>query len=183
MNLASIDIALSHGVSLRSIRTSDAAPLAEAYLRNSEHLAPYEPLRTNDFHSEAGQQTEIAALIAGRDAETTLPLVLADGSRIIGRITLSGIVRGAFQSGNLGYWIDQRYAGRGLMTATVNEVSRLAATMLELHRIQAGTLVDNVASQTVLTRCGFVEFGLAPAYLRIAGRWQDHRLFQKILEA
>ncbi|POX66594.1 GNAT family N-acetyltransferase [Microbacterium sp. Ru50] len=181
MTTSPVEIDLYDDVVLRSLRTEDAAALAEAYRVNSEHLAPFEPLRPADFTTEAGQRTEIAALIASREAGAALPLVLAHGSRIVGRVTLSGITRGAFQSGTLGYWIDQRYAGRGLMTAAVNEISRLATNELQLHRIQAGTLVDNVASQTVLKKCGFVEFGLAPEYLLIAGRWQDHRLFQKIL--
>ncbi|MDQ1215805.1 GNAT family N-acetyltransferase [Microbacterium arborescens] len=181
MTQGPVEIDLHDDVVLRSLRTEDAAALAEAYRVNFEHLAPFEPLRPADLTTEAGQRTEIAALIASREAGTALPLVLAHGSRIVGRVTLSGITRGAFQSGNLGYWIDQSYAGRGLMTAAVNEISRLATNELQLHRIQAGTLVDNVASQTVLRRCGFVEFGLAPEYLLIAGRWQDHRLFQKIL--
>lgn len=182
MTPATTEIDLYDDVVLRSLRLEDAAALAEAYRVNSEHLAPFEPIRSNDFRTESGQRTEIVALIASREAGTALPLVLAHGSRIVGRVTLSGIVRGAFQSGNLGYWIDQRYADHGLMTAAVNEISRLAANELQLHRIQAGTLVDNVASQTVLRKCGFVEFGLAPEYLLIAGRWQDHRLFQRILE-
>jgi ribosomal-protein-alanine N-acetyltransferase len=67
------------------------------------------------------------------------------------------------------------------MTAAVGVAVNLARDDLRLHRIQAGTLPHNVASQTVLKRCGFIEFGLAPEYLRIAGRWQDHRLFQRIL--
>jgi ribosomal-protein-alanine N-acetyltransferase len=33
----------------------------------------------------------------------------------------------------------------------------------------------------VLTRTGFERIGVAPAYLNIAGRWQDHVLFQRIL--
>ncbi len=181
MTATLVEIDLHDDVVLRSLRAEDAAALAEAYRVNSEHLAPFEPIRSNDFRTEAGQRSEIAALNASHEAGTALPLVLTHGSQIIGRVTLSGIVRGAFQSGNLGYWIDQRYAGRGLMTAAVNEISRLAADDLQLHRIQAGTLVDNVASQSVLIKCGFVEFGLAPEYLRIAGRWQDHRLFQRIL--
>ncbi len=44
--------------------------------------------------------------------------------------------------------------------------------------MEAGTLVHNLGSQRVLERNGFVRFGLAPQYLRIAGRWQDHVLFQ-----
>ena len=55
---------------------------------------------------------------------------------------------------------------------------RTAFDELGLHRVEAGTLVHNVGSQRVLERNGFVRFGLAPQYLRIAGRWQDHVLFQ-----
>ena len=55
---------------------------------------------------------------------------------------------------------------------------RTAFGELGLHRVEAGTLVHNRASQRVLERNGFVRYGLAPQYLRIAGRWQDHVLFQ-----
>ena len=51
---------------------------------------------------------------------------------------------------------------------------------LGLHRIQAGTLLHNTGSQRVLERNGFQRFGVAPQYLRIAGQWQDHALYQLI---
>jgi ribosomal-protein-alanine N-acetyltransferase len=51
-----------------------------------------------------------------------------------------------------------------------------------LHRLQAGTLLHNAASQTVLRRNGFTPIGVAPRYLRIAGRWQDHLLFQLLAD-
>ena len=51
--------------------------------------------------------------------------------------------------------------------------SRVAFGELGLHRLQAETLLDNVASQKVLERNGFVRIGMAPTYLKIAGRWQD----------
>ena len=54
----------------------------------------------------------------------------------------------------------------------------VAFAELGLHRIEAGTLLHNVASQRVLERNGFVRFGLAPAYLKIAGSWKDHAMYQ-----
>ena len=49
---------------------------------------------------------------------------------------------------------------------------------LRLHRVEAGTLLHNAGSQRVLERNGFVRYGVAPAYLNIAGSWQDHALYQ-----
>ena len=48
-----------------------------------------------------------------------------------------------------------------------------------LHRLEAATLVDNIASQTVLRRNGFAEIGASPNYLFIAGAWRDHLLFAR----
>lgn len=53
----------------------------------------------------------------------------------------------------------------------------VACGELGLHRMQAETLVHNVASRAVLARNGFERIELAPAYFNIAGRWQDHVLF------
>ena len=47
-------------------------------------------------------------------------------------------------------------------------------------RVQAEILADNTGSQRVLERNGFYRIGMAPAYLRINGRWQDHVLFQAL---
>lgn len=57
---------------------------------------------------------------------------------------------------------------------------RVAFCELRLHRIEAGTLLQNLASQRVLERNGFVRFGIAPGYLNIAGRWQDHAMYQAL---
>lgn len=179
--MVSIAVGLKDGVVLRSLTPADVPALTEAYRSSREHLEPWDPARDESFFTIAGQQAEFDMLLAAQEAGMALPLVLTDGSQIIGRVNLSGIIRGAFQSANLGYWVDARYAGRGLMTAAVSAVAQIADQQLHLHRIQAATLLHNVASQSVLTKCGFVEFGVAPDYLRIAGRWQDHRLFQRIL--
>ncbi|MGB3375691.1 MAG: GNAT family N-acetyltransferase [Microbacterium sp.] len=176
-----IEVSLSDGFVLRSLAKEDAPALAQTYRANRDHLEPWDPVRAESFFTVAGQQAEIDKLLAAREEGAALPLVLTDGPQILGRVNLSGIIRGAFQSANIGYWIDARCAGQGLMTAAVGTVAQIAKDQLQLHRIQAGTLLHNAASQSVLKKCGFVEFGVAPKYLLIAGRWQDHRLFQRIL--
>lgn len=78
----------------------------------------------------------------------------------------------------MGYWVGASHNGRGFATRAVREIVRVAFEELRLHRVQAETLLHNVRSQRVLERNGFVRFGLAPAYLNIAGRWQDHAMYQ-----
>jgi [ribosomal protein S5]-alanine N-acetyltransferase len=109
------------------------------------------------------------------------PLVIFnEAGHVAGRININDIVRGAFESGNLGYWVSARDNGRGLATAAVGDTAAVAFGQLGLHRLQAATLLDNTGSQRVLRRNGFMPIGVAPAYLKIAGRWQDHLLFQLI---
>lgn len=156
--------------------------LAAAYSRNRVHLAPWDPARTHDFFTTAVQRRTLGQQLAGHAAGAMLPLVLATQREIVGRVTLSGITRGVFESAALGYWVDSAFAGRGVMTAALSSVIRFSRDELALHRLEAQTLLHNVASQRVLAKLGFEEIGLAPRYLRIAGEWQDHRLFQLILD-
>lgn len=108
-------------------------------------------------------------------------MVLARGGSIVGLLTLSSIGRGAFQNAHLGYWIDQGVQGNGVMTAAVGAAADIAKAVLNLHRLEAATLVHNTASQRVLEKNGFESYGTARGYLKIAGQWQDHRMFQRIL--
>jgi ribosomal-protein-alanine N-acetyltransferase len=174
-------VALTDTVRVRVLRRSDAGPLADAYSRNREHLAPWEPLRFEEFFTAEGQGTSIESKLGMFIAGTDVPWVLVEGSRIIGVINLSGIVRGPFLSAHLGYWVDKDMTGRGIGSAAVEFALQAARNELGLHRLQASTLPHNAASQRILKRAGFEEIGLAAQYLRIAGSWQDHVLFQRIL--
>lgn len=181
MESLSSGTALAGTVRARVLRLSDAEALCAAYERNREHLAPWEPRRAEEFFTVAGQTASIEAKLALFIAGSDVPWVLLDGGRIVGVMTLSSIVRGPFLSAHLGYWVDREYNGRGIGSAAVAFAVGAARTKLGLHRIQAATLPHNGASQRILKRSGFEEIGLAPAYLRIAGSWQDHILYQRIL--
>lgn len=163
----------------RLMTLEDAPTLAALQRANREFLAPYEPARPEDYYTEDGQRAVVRAALSQHEQGATLPHVILDeAGTVVGRITLSEIVRGPFQSCRMGYWLSADHNGRGLATAAVREVIRVAFEELVLHRIEVGTLVDNVRSQRVLGRNGFERFGFAPAYLKIAGAWRDHVMFQ-----
>jgi ribosomal-protein-alanine N-acetyltransferase len=174
-------VPLTGTVRVRVLRRSDAGRLADAYLRNRAHLAPWEPLRSDEFFTVDGQAASIESKLGLFVAGSDVPWVLVEGARVIGVMNLSGIVRGPFLSGHLGYWVDKEMTGRGIGSAAVDFAVEAARAELGLHRLQAGTLPHNAASQRVLKRAGFEEIGRAAAYLKIAGSWQDHILFQRIL--
>jgi [ribosomal protein S5]-alanine N-acetyltransferase len=174
-------VPLTGTVRMRVLRRSDAGRLADAYLRNREHLAPWEPTRSEEFFTVDGQAASIESKLGLFVAGSDVPWVLVEGARVVGVINLSGIVRGPFLSGHLGYWVDKEMTGRGIGSAAVEFAAETARTELGLHRLQAATLPQNAASQRILKRTRFVEIGRAAAYLKIAGSWQDHVLFQRIL--
>lgn len=162
----------------RLISVADAAELAGLLAANRDFLQPWEPVRSESYFTAEGQLAGIEDALDRHAQGSTLPHVIVDSGRIAGRITLNGIVRGPFLSASTGYWVSQPATGRGLATAAVREMLEIAFTRLGLHRVQAETLLHNAGSQRVLERNGFERIGLAPAYLRIAGSWQDHILFQ-----
>jgi [ribosomal protein S5]-alanine N-acetyltransferase len=165
----------------RLVRFSDAPVLTELLRRNRDFLAPWNPVRPEQFFTVAGQRAGIEAVLNEHRQGTRLPqVILTEDGQVAGRITLNEIVRGPFQSCRMGYWVAAEHNGRGLATGAVQEIIRVAFEELGLHRIEAGTLLHNVRSQRVLERNGFVRFGVAPAYLNIAGRWQDHAMYQVV---
>ena len=168
-------------VTMRVLLPEDAPALKQAYERNREHLAPWEPVRPEEFFTEEWQARDLARRFAAAEAGTEFSLGLFSGDVLVGRFNLAGISRGPFQSGGLGYWIDRDSTDRGLASRAVRAILDEARDHLALHRVEASTLVHNLASQRVLQKTGFERIGTAPKYLRIAGEWQDHHLFQVIL--
>lgn len=59
--------------------------------------------------------------------------------------------------------------------------NRKEAGVRIVHRKEASTLLHNAGSQRVLLKAGFRQIGMAPRYLKIAGKWQDHNLYQVVL--
>lgn len=168
---------------IRLVSRTDADALSQLLQTHRDFLAPWEPVRSEDYVTAPGQLADIEAALGRHEHGTAAPFViLDDDGSVAGRVTLSGIVQGPFQSCSMGYWLAEDRTGRGLATQAVAAAVEHAFTTLGLHRVEAATLLANTASQKVLARNGFEEFGMAPRYLKIAGEWQDHRMFQRLAE-
>jgi ribosomal-protein-alanine N-acetyltransferase len=169
-------------VELRLITLADVGELTELMQRSREHLKPWDPIRPDSFFTRAGQVEAVEMLLGQQESGTTIPWAIIVDGRIVGRITVTNIVRGPLLSGVVGYFVDPHVAGGGVASAALAAVISQAFGEIGLHRLEAGTLVHNVRSQRVLEKNGFERYGLAPKLLKIGGVWQDHVLFQRINE-
>src|SRR5690606_38275537 len=150
---------------------------------NRAFLAPWEPLRDDDFSTAEGQRDAIARALDAHAAGAGVPLVILDAEGgIAGRLDINGITRGALQSASLGYWAARARHGRGLATGALAGARQIALAEPGVRRVQAETLLHDSAAQRVLKKDGFTPYGGAPEYLKTAGAWQDHVLYQVLNE-
>ena len=142
---------------------ADHAPAVLAFeLANRAYFAVSISDRGDEFYRQFTEQHN--AMLAEQEAGTCAfhVLVAEDGS-VLGRFNLFNIEDGTAE---LGYRVAQHVAGRGVATATVQELCRLAAAQYGLRTLRAATSHGNVASQRVLAKAGFVPAGPAdPAHL------------------
>jgi ribosomal-protein-alanine N-acetyltransferase len=167
---------------LRPPRTSDVPELRRVLRANTQHLLPWSvaPEAGEDPSSLASVSRSLLRQRSDWKRGVAFALYLCartNDARMIGRIQLGGILRGAFQNAYLGYWIDATQQGRGLMTEAVNAATTFAFRAMQLHRIQAAVMPRNAASMRVLEKSGYRREGFATRYLCIAGKWEDHVIF------
>ncbi len=147
---------------------------------NREHLAPWSPLAPVDYYTESywRHHLEVARTQFMRDQSMRLVMFRRDDAEgeAVGVCNFSNIVRGPFQACYLGYNLDHRAVGTGLMSEALRAAIKYAFESLRLHRIMANYIPTNVRSGRLLRRLGFVVEGYARDYLFIAGSWQDHVL-------
>lgn len=167
-------------VRVRLAEVNDADELATLIQANRAYLEPSAPSYADSWFTADSQRKRLVESLGEHAKGLEFPGMIMVDDRIVGRVNLHNIVRGAFLSADLGYWVGEADAGRGVATTAVRAVLTIAFDELGLHRVQAGTLLHNVASQRVLERNGFTRIGVAPGYLKIAGQWQDHLLFQRL---
>lgn len=171
-------------VRLRPARRGDVAEWARLRSVGREHLERWEPQLEERWEKAYAPRRLKGALRAQRQgAKSGRMLVLAVdvNGRFAGEVSIGGIVRGANQSGWLGYWIGEEYAGRGIGTAAVAMVLDVAFGALGIERVEATVKPDNAASIAVLERLGFLEEGRLRNYLRIDGARRDHLLYASLL--
>ena len=167
------------GVMLRPPRGADYPAWSELRALSRDYLQPWEPTWPADDLTRAAFRRRLAVYAREMEIGGAWPFFIFDttGATLLGAITLSNIRRGVAETGVLGYWIGQPYAGQGRATDAVRAMLTFSFDVLKLHRVEAACVPTNVASARVLEKAGFRREGEARAYLKINGAWADHILF------
>ena len=167
------------GVIMRPPRLGDHEAWAALRQASYAYLQPWEPTWPEDDLTRAAFKRRMSIYQREMEAGNAWPFfIFTDSDRtLVGAITVSNIRRGVADTGTLGYWIGQPFAGRGHGTAAVRAVRTYAFEELSLHRAEAACVPTYHGSRRVLEKAGFEHEGRARAYLKINGAWADHLLF------
>lgn len=142
---------------------------------NYQHLARWFP----DAYQEPPTRQGIRANLerAGQlwlDG-SLLPMSIAvkaeHGWRLVGWAQL--VIDGQARSGEVGYWLDAGFVGRGLVTRAVTAILDHAFGPLGLERIGLPTTIDNLRSQSVAERLGFTREGVLRKAAAFPGERRD----------
>jgi [ribosomal protein S5]-alanine N-acetyltransferase len=159
---------------------SDAPRMAKYVEDNKEHLAPWEPSRSEEYYTKNYWTRELTGWLQEFQEGGSLRLILIERKDplgpIIGQCNFTNIVRGPFEACYLGYSVDYRSEGSGLMFEALSEAIKYTFEHLRLHRIMANYMPTNQRSGSLLKRLNFTVEGYARDYLLLAGAWQDHIL-------
>jgi ribosomal-protein-alanine N-acetyltransferase len=177
-------------VRVRPLRMSDARAWVEARERSAEWLRPWEATApTPTAVDPPPVPSSLATFVtmtrrlrrAARDG-SMLPFAVDVAGAFAGQLNVANVTYGSLRSASLGYWIDRRHAGRGVMPAAVALVVDHCFTAVDLHRIEVNIRPENVASRRVVEKLGFREEGVRVRFLHIAGDWRDHVSYALVRE-
>jgi ribosomal-protein-alanine N-acetyltransferase len=168
---------------LRLPRYSDFKQWHRLRSDSRQYLQPWEPTWRADELTESSYRVRVTRNGQEFSSGTAASLLLFTSDNILlGGITIGYIRRGAAQSCMIGYWMGERYASQGHMSAALKLVIPYIFNGLQLHRIEAACIPENVKSIRLLEHAGFQREGLLREYLKINGQWRDHVMFSLIAE-
>ena len=164
---------------VRSAQESDVAALVRFFDVNREHMAPWEPPRPPDFHTEEFWRLQVGRHRRAFETGSAVMLFIfakEEPGAVIGQISYTSIVRGPADMCMLGYALAERAQGNGYMHEALEATIAYVFKQLNMHRVMANFMPHNTRSNAVLRRLGFTVEGYARDYLFVNGAWRDHVL-------
>jgi ribosomal-protein-serine acetyltransferase len=157
--VADLSIELGGGAVLRALRPEDGEAVSSLVDRNRVRLARW--FAWVDDATDAASQ---AVWIEAHLAEPCGPNGIWVGDELAGACDLW--LLGRDDTGEVGFWLDEGFVGRGLITRGLHALFTVGFDEHGLHRMQLRAGVDNLRSRAVAKRLKMREEGV----LRGAGK-------------
>lgn len=164
-------------LAIKVLDESYADKVLDYYIRNSDFLGEWEPIRHASFYEVEYHRNQLQNDIISIESGNSLRLWIFkedEPDKIIGAVAFNNIVKGAFLSCHLGYKLDKNELNKGYMSEAIKKGIEIIFDEYNLHRIEANIMPKNKASLRVVEKLGFYNEGLAYKYLKIHGQWEDH---------
>ncbi len=170
-------------VVVRPLEVGDGRAWREVRRRNAAWLTPWDATVPPGAEGRPGSFRGLVRRLHRQARNgTTFPFAIEVDGEFAGQVTVNNIVRGSAQFASIGYWLDRRYAGRGVMPLAVALVVDHCFRAAGLHRIEVAIRPENSNSLRVVEKLGLHEVGYAPKFLHIDGAWRDHRIYAITVE-
>lgn len=178
-------VLVSERLELRLPRRADYIPWVTIRRAGVDFLQPWEPIRSRDYDSRSSFVSRgVGWAKRAARAKTSFSFMIhhREEARLIGALSLNNVRFGPAKTGTVGYWIGPDFARKGYMSEALEMVVDFAFQQIDISRIEAACLPENIASRGVLEKVGFKYEGVAQSYLQIAGRWRTHVLYARLRE-
>jgi len=168
-------------ITIRPIRVRDARALEKELRENRRWLGKWEatsPVGPASFDVKSS----IRGLLQQSRTGSGLPFVIEYDDEIAGQLNVSSITYGSLASASIGYWVSERFAGKGLTPTAVALATDYCFFQLGLHRMEICIRPENEPSLRVVEKLGFRYEQLRRRYIHIDGDWRDHFCFALTVE-
>lgn len=177
--------AQSGRIGIRLIRQSDARVLEDMLIENRAWLEQWEatyPGFIRPVVQSFRLRPVIKSLLKAHRLGSGVPFVVTYDDRVVGQVNVSSIVGGSVSSAQIGYWIAEDVAGRGIIPTAVALATDFCMRQLRLHRVEICIRPENAASLRVVEKLGFRYEGIRRNYIHIDNHWCDHECFALTVE-
>lgn len=173
---------LSEGkTTIRPIRLRDARVLERELAHNRGWLRKWEATNPHGPMS-FDVRASIRSLQQNARAGHGLPFVIEYDGEVAGQLNVSSITYGSLSSATIGYWVSERFAGKGATPTAVALATDHCFFNVGLHRMEICIRPENAPSLRVVQKLGFRYEGLRRRFIHINGSWCDHFCFALTVE-
>ena len=178
---ASIPTLTEGVITIRPIRLRDSRVLERELLSNRRWLRQWEATNPHG-PMNFDVRSSIRNLQQNARAGLGLPFVIEVDGEVAGQLNVSSISYGSLSSAAIGYWVSERFAGRGATPTAVALATDHCFFTLGLHRMEICIRPENGPSLRVVEKLGFRYEGLRRRFIHINGDWRDHFCFALTVE-